>query len=157
MKIQPIDSPVHEEAIRLEPVKPVMKSRLKRLLERQFSGVLRNSAAEKIVAEELPRSGKDGFADFEPSSACLAKMVQSFMEENHEKHSAAVKCARNRYNSFEDSSDAETQAFGSFSDSSYSSSGETQEILKVFWINCSVIYFSPAQSVFLMLLFCVIW
>lgn len=132
MKIQPIDSPVPEEAIRLEPVKPMMKSLLKRLLERQFSGVLRNSAAEKIVAGEPPHSGKDGFADFEPSSACLAKMVQSFMEENLEKHSAAVKGARNRYNIFEDSSDAETHAVGSFGDSNYSSSGEMLEILKVF-------------------------
>jgi len=132
MKIQPIDSPVHDEALRLEPVKAVIKSRLKRLLERQFSGVLRNSAAEKIVAGELPRSGKDGSADFDPSSACLAKMVQSFMEENPEKHSAAGKCAHNRYNSFEDSSDAETSAFGSFGNSNYSSSGEMHEILKVF-------------------------
>ncbi|XP_047166769.1 uncharacterized protein LOC124835813 [Vigna umbellata] len=139
MKIQPIDSPGHEEALRVEPVKPMMKSRLKRLLERQFSGVLRNSAAEKIVAEELPRSGKDGFADLEPSSVCLAKMVQSFMEGNHEKHSGAVKGARSRYNSFEDSSDAETLVFSSFSDSSFSSSAETQEILKGL-VACTSVY-----------------
>ncbi|CAJ1903014.1 unnamed protein product [Sphenostylis stenocarpa] len=126
MKIQPIDSPVPAEAIRLEPVKTVVKSRLKRLFERQFSGVLRNST----VGQEPPHPGKDGPADIEPSSACLAKMVQSFMEENQEKHSASVKFARNRYTSFEDSSDAETQAFGSFGDSNYSSSGETLEILK---------------------------
>ncbi|KAL9331816.1 hypothetical protein ACSQ67_001426 [Phaseolus vulgaris] len=139
MKIQPIDSPVHDEALRLEPVKAVIKSRLKRLLERQFSGVLRNSAAEKIVAGELPRSGKDGSADFDPSSACLAKMVQSFMEENPEKHSAAGKCAHNRYNSFEDSSDAETSAFGSFGNSNYSSSGEMHEILKGM-VACASVY-----------------
>ncbi|KAG4913194.1 hypothetical protein AAZX31_19G146600 [Glycine max] len=131
MKIQPIDSPVPEEATRLEPVKPAVRSRLKRLFERQFSGVLRNSsAAEKIAypAEEPPHSAKDGSADFEPSSVCLAKMVQNFMEENHEKHSVSVKCARSRYNSFDDASDAETHSL--FGESNYSFSGETQEILK---------------------------
>ncbi|TKY62405.1 hypothetical protein E2542_SST12261 [Spatholobus suberectus] len=129
MKIQPIDSHVPEERTRLEPVKPVVKSRLKRLFERQFSGVLRNSAAEKIGGEE-PHSGKDVSADFEPTSVCLAKMVQNFLEENPEKHSVSMKCARNRFNSFEDSSDAETHALGGFGESSYSSSGEAQEILK---------------------------
>lgn len=122
MKIQPIDSHVPEEVIRVEPVKPVVKSRLKRLFERQFSGVLRNSSAEKIAGEE-PHSG---VADFEPSSVCLAKMVQNFIEENHEKHSVYVKCARNRYNSFDDSYDGETH-----SESNYSSSAEAHEILKV--------------------------
>lgn len=120
MKIQPIDSHVPSEGTRLEPAKPVMKSRLKRLFERQFPGVLRNSAAEKIGCDE-PRLGKDGSnngsVDFEPSSVCLAKMVQSFMEGN-------------RCNCFDDISDAESHALGGIGESAYSSSGEAHEILK---------------------------
>ncbi|KAL2321000.1 hypothetical protein Fmac_029969 [Flemingia macrophylla] len=137
MKIQPIDSFEPGEGIRLDPVKSVvMKSRLKRLFERQFSGVLRSpAAAEKIAAEE-PHSGKDGSVDFEPNSACLAKMVQNFLEENHEKHSVSVKCARSRYNSFDDSSDAETHALG---ESNYSSSGEAHEVLKGL-VACASVY-----------------
>lgn len=124
MKIQPIDSHVPEEGIRIEPVKPVVKSRLKRLFERQFSSVRRTSSVEKIAGEE-PHSGA---VDLEPSSVCLAKMVQNFIEENHEKHSVSMKFARNRYNSFDDGSDTET--FGGFGESNYSSSAEAQEILK---------------------------
>ena len=45
MKIQPIDSQVPAERI-----KPVVKSRLKRLFERQFSGVLKNPPVEKTAA-----------------------------------------------------------------------------------------------------------
>ncbi|KAJ1433134.1 hypothetical protein SESBI_06356 [Sesbania bispinosa] len=107
MKIQPIDSHVSEaEETRLEPVKPVVKSRLKRLFERQFSGVLRISTAEKISGED-PHHGS---VDVEPSSVCLAKMVQSFMEENHEKHSGSVMSARNRYNCFNGNSDDSFEA-----------------------------------------------
>ncbi|XP_061369102.1 uncharacterized protein LOC133311977 [Gastrolobium bilobum] len=139
MKIQPIDSHVAAEGTRHEPVKPVLKSRLnlKRLFERQFSGVLRNSAADKIAGEEQ-HFGKDGSnkgsIDLEPSSVCLAKMVQNFMEENHEKHSVSVRSGRNRCNFFngncDDSSDAESHALGGFGESTYSSSGEASEILK---------------------------
>ncbi|KAK7336802.1 hypothetical protein VNO77_17350 [Canavalia gladiata] len=127
MKIQPIDSQVPEEGTRIEPAKPVVKSRLKRLFERPFSGVLRNSAAEKITGED---GSTHGSVDLEPSSACLAKMVQNFMEENQDKQSVSVKCARNRFICFDDSSDAETHALGGFGESNYSSSGEAYEILK---------------------------
>ncbi|KAK9684856.1 hypothetical protein RND81_10G237300 [Saponaria officinalis] len=96
MKIQPIN------AVEVEPnssaaavvVKPVVKSRLKRLF--------RISAAEK---EETPPSTEM----FEPSSVCLAKMVQNFIEENNDKHHS-----RNRCNCFNangsDGSDGETDA-----------------------------------------------
>lgn len=134
MKIQPIDSQIPEEGTRLELVKPAVKSRLKRLLERNFSGVLRNSAAEKIPGgDEEQHSCKEGLNcsnDFEPSSVCLAKMVQNFIEENHEKHSASVRCGRNRCNCFnrncDDGSDGESDGYG---DSNYPP-GEACEILK---------------------------
>ncbi|OMP08812.1 hypothetical protein COLO4_06094 [Corchorus olitorius] len=139
MKIQPIDfNPLEEVAPpRLETVKPVVKSRFKRLFERQFPSVLRNSAAEKVgavaAADELPFN-KECAAEFEPSSVCLAKMVQNFIEENNEKQqSGAVRCNRNRCNCFNrnstDSSEDEMDGF-SFGDSNLSSSAEATEMLK---------------------------
>ncbi|QHO52585.1 hypothetical protein HN51_021500 [Arachis hypogaea] len=151
MKIQPVNSPVPVEGdTSIDFVaKPIVKSRFKRLFERNFAGVLRNSAAEKIGGgrcggggggEEVQSSGKDGFNgsnDFEPSSACLAKMVQSFIEGNNlEKHSSASgRCGRNRSNCFnricDDSSDDE-------SDDSNCSPGEVSEILKGLSTSASV-------------------
>ncbi|XWS36357.1 hypothetical protein CRYUN_Cryun20dG0078300 [Craigia yunnanensis] len=138
MKIQPIDFNTLEEVAphRLETLKPVVKSRFKRLFERQFPSVLKNSAAEKvgaIAADELPFS-KECTAEFEPSSVCLAKMVQNFIEENNEKQqSGAVRCSRNRCNCFNrnctDSSEDEMDGFG-FGESNLTSFGEASEILK---------------------------
>lgn len=125
MKIQPIDSQTYRESIRNDAaaaaVKPVLKSRLKRLFDRQFPSVLRiSSATEKPVAPVgAQHGGKDG--EFEPSSVCLAKMVQNFIEETTpEKQS--VKCGRNRCNCFNgnnnDSSDDELDlSTGFFNDS----------------------------------------
>lgn len=135
MKIQPIDA---AEGNRLELViKPVVKSRLKRLLERPFSGVLRNSAAEKTGGGQEPlqiqcKEGINGSTDFEPSSACLAKMVQSYIEENHEKSSAPVRCGgRNCFNRiYDDSSDDESVLNGGSGEWNYPS-GDASEILKV--------------------------
>lgn len=98
MKIQPIDA---KEMLRSEPAKPVAKSRLKRLFERQFQfpAVRRISSVEKLAAAA---------GDPEPSSVCLDKMVQSFMEDSSEKPS---RCGRNRCNCFhgnDDSSDEDT-------------------------------------------------
>ncbi|KAG4911036.1 hypothetical protein JHK87_057152 [Glycine soja] len=135
MKIQPIDVDSQKLAVvRNDPVKPVLKSRLKRLFvfDRQFSNVLKTSSfsSEKPAAGEAPQSNtKDGAAEFEPSSVCLDKMVQSFMEESNEKPApATAKCGRNRCNCFNgnsnDSSDEELDIFGdsissgSFSDAS---------------------------------------
>ncbi|RDX68687.1 hypothetical protein CR513_52288, partial [Mucuna pruriens] len=127
MKIQPIDSQVLSDGTRLELSKPVVKSRLKRLLERQFSGVLRNSAPEKIAGVEEPHNGS---SDFEPSSACLAKMVQSFIEESHEKHSVSHRNRCNCFNrNYDGSSDDESHSLGGSGDSNYSS-GEACEALK---------------------------
>ncbi|KAL6217461.1 hypothetical protein ACLB2K_010678 [Fragaria x ananassa] len=128
MKIQPIGShaPLPEVANRFEPLKPAAKSRFKRLFERQFTSVLRTATS----AEKEKVGGGDGA--FEPSSVCLANMVQNFMEESNEKQSA--RCSRNRCNCFngnttDDSSDDEWEPFG-FGDSNLASSGEACELLK---------------------------
>ncbi|OVA05363.1 Protein of unknown function DUF506 [Macleaya cordata] len=97
MKIQPIDSWSQEGPLRKDPVKPVVKSRFKRLFELQLPCVLRISSTEKPGVEEH-QYNKDGSGDLEPSSVCLAKMVQNFIEETNEKQSVASKCCRNRCN-----------------------------------------------------------
>ncbi|GKV20142.1 hypothetical protein SLEP1_g30303 [Rubroshorea leprosula] len=135
LKIQPIDCQTIEEPNPLESVKPVAKSRLKRLFERPFHGVLKNSAAEKVGVVEEPHFSKDASVEFEPSSVCLAKMVQNFIEENNEKQqTGAARCSRNRCNCFNrncsDSSEDELDLFGGFGDSNLPSSGEAVEILK---------------------------
>ncbi|XP_050260243.1 uncharacterized protein LOC126705340 [Quercus robur] len=116
MKIQPIDFNTPEETMRIDLVKPMAKSRLKRFFSFQFPSVLRNStAAPKKVMDEEPHFQKDGFngsvmvvpvlaAEFEPSSVCLDSMVQNFIEENNknEKQSelCAVRCGHNCCNCF---------------------------------------------------------
>ena len=111
MKIQPIDAGAGDDrpelvALPLVPpataAKPVVKSRLKRLF--------RISIAEKD--EPPPPHSGDAF---EPSSVCLAKMVQNFIEESNERQqSPAARCSRNRCNCFNgtgsDGSDAESDA-----------------------------------------------
>ncbi|KAL6982491.1 hypothetical protein U1Q18_042770 [Sarracenia purpurea var. burkii] len=134
MKIQPIDLNFLEESAHNESVKPVAKSRLKRLFERQFPSVLRNSAAEKNVAGvEEAHCNKDGSSEFDPSSVCLAKMVQNFIEDN-DKQSATVRCGRNRCNCLNrncnDSSEDELDSFDSFSDPNLTSAGDAYEVLK---------------------------
>lgn len=132
MRIQPIDS------IRSDVVKPpVFKSRLKRLFDRPFNGVLRISSAEKpATGGEKDGGGAAAVAEFEPSSVCLDKMVQNFIEDNNEKHSSAAvaKCARNRCNCFNgnsnDSSDDELDFF-SDSVSANSSFSDPSDTLKV--------------------------
>lgn len=141
MKIQPIDIDVQtvREQVRTDSAKPLFKSRLRRLFDRPFPSVLRISAVEKpIVGEAAQFSSKDGGGtEFEPSSVCLDKMVQNFIEESNEKQPAAVKYGRNRCNCFNgnsnDSSDDEFDVFGGFGDSitSGSSGGDACDILKV--------------------------
>lgn len=115
MKIQPTetDFPASRDS-----AKPVLKSRLKRLLDRPFTNVLRSSSSDKplIEAQQHGREReRDGGAvsEFEPSSVVLAKMVQSYMEESNERQ---AKNGRNRCNCFngnnDDSSDDEFDLFG---------------------------------------------
>lgn len=127
MKIQPIDFAHSDEgSAQNEPIKPVVKSRLKRLIERQFHSVLRiTTTVEKTGAEESHYQHKDSSTDFEPSSVCLSKMVQNFIEGGNEKQFGTVRCGRKRCNCFN----------GSCSDSSeeeyeISSSSEAWESFK---------------------------
>ncbi|KAL9317970.1 hypothetical protein ACSQ67_014487 [Phaseolus vulgaris] len=140
MKIQPIhvddlDDPQKLPVVRNDPVKPVLKSRFKRLFvfDRQFSNVLKiSSSSDKPTSGEPPQSnGRDTAAEFEPSSVCLDKMVQSFIEESNEKP-ATAKCGRNRCNCFNgnnnDSSDEELDIFGESISSG--SVGDASDLLK---------------------------
>lgn len=141
MKVQPIDSyalPDHEPT-QFEPVKPMVKSRLKRLFERQFTNVLRISVTEKAAAgvDEL-HSNKEGLnssGEFEPSSLCLSTMVRSFMEDTNEKQLSSVKYGKIRCNCFNgnsnDTFEDELDLFGGYGDSNFGTSGDACEILKV--------------------------
>ncbi|CAL5208154.1 unnamed protein product [Lathyrus oleraceus] len=121
MKIQPIDIDSEKlnqmrAVVRNDAVKPVLKSRLKKLFvfDRQFTNVSKTSS--KPIAGEVPPSGDRFSEHFEPSSVCLAKMVQSFIEESNDKHAPVSKFARNSCNCFNgnsnDSSDEELDFFG---------------------------------------------
>lgn len=120
-KILPFDSQqtIREVPIRSDAVKPVLKSRLMRLFDRQF----RVSSTEKPIAGTEAQFSKlevgNGADLFEPSSVCLTKMVQNFIEESSEKQ-LAQKCGRNRCNCFNgignDSSDDEFDVSIGFGD-----------------------------------------
>ncbi|OAY80926.1 hypothetical protein ACMD2_01034 [Ananas comosus] len=128
MKIQPIDP---NGAIRAaDHAKPAPKSRLKRLFERQFPGVLRNSSAERLPgAGDGRERDRDGF-DHEPSSVCLDKMVRSFMEDT-EKPS---RCGRSRCNCFhgtcDDSSDDDLDLAAADPPSSAAAPVSSAEVIK---------------------------
>ncbi|CAN6999538.1 hypothetical protein IGI04_019696 [Brassica rapa subsp. trilocularis] len=113
MKIQPID--IDSPAVRETAARPVLKSRLKRLFDRPFTNVLRNATSEKpLHGGEVQCGGGAAVTEFEPSSVCLAKMVQNFIEETNEKQ---AKCGRNRCNCFngnndDSSSDDDFDLFG---------------------------------------------
>ncbi|XP_049348705.1 uncharacterized protein LOC125813256 [Solanum verrucosum] len=131
MKIQPVDFTTVEESSRYDSFKPVPKSRFKRLFERQFSGLLRSSAPEKLVTgEDLIGNKKDASEEFEPSSVCLAKMVQTFIEEGEDKH----RCNRNRCNCFNcngtESSEEENDSVNCFGESNQNCCTDACEILK---------------------------
>nr|XP_043628049.1 uncharacterized protein LOC122599585 [Erigeron canadensis] len=87
MKVQPISFLETSENFETTPAltwtKPVLKSRLKRLFDRK-----NHNNSEKLV---------DG-SELEPSSVCLAKMVENFMEDTTPLEKP--KCSRNRCNCF---------------------------------------------------------
>ncbi|KAI3819368.1 hypothetical protein L1987_13197 [Smallanthus sonchifolius] len=94
MKIQPIDCNTPEC---FESVKSVPKSRLRRFFD--FSSFFRGTAiADRSVAGET-QCGKDSVDEFEPSSVCLDKMVQNFIEDSNEKQSFSVDGSEDEYDS----------------------------------------------------------
>ncbi|CAA7052080.1 unnamed protein product [Microthlaspi erraticum] len=127
VKIQPIDSGVPENHLPFpETMKQMPKSRLKRLFERQFS--IKNTSEKFTAGEfEAPLSrGNSG--DFEPSSVCLAKMVQNFIEDNN--NGEKQRCGRRRCNCFTGSGTESSDDESEWSDGLKCYSGEACEILK---------------------------
>ncbi|KAH7672165.1 hypothetical protein IHE45_09G036100 [Dioscorea alata] len=96
MKIQPIDSKT--AARTTDSAKPAKKSRLKWLFEHQFPSVLKIAPAKKLVGE-MREDRDDG--EPEPSSLCLSKMVQNFMEETTT-NEKSTRCGLRRCNCFND-------------------------------------------------------
>ncbi|CAM8988387.1 unnamed protein product [Rhodiola kirilowii] len=94
MKIQPLECGDH---IRVDPNKAVLKSRLKRLFDRKFQRAL------KITTDNGAGAAA---AELEPSSVCLAKMVQNFIEETSD---ASTKERRNRCNCFTSNNDSDDE------------------------------------------------
>ncbi|XP_010521127.1 PREDICTED: uncharacterized protein LOC104800024 isoform X2 [Tarenaya hassleriana] len=136
VKVQPIASDISEELTLPEPMRQMPKSRIKRLFDRQFTGVLKNSAATEPPppppqppppAQPLSRGNS---SEFEPSSVCLAKMVQNFIEDNNNNNSEKQRYGRNHCSCFSgsgtDSSDDEWEPVGG----GFNSSGEACETLK---------------------------
>ncbi|GAB4830454.1 hypothetical protein Ancab_020167 [Ancistrocladus abbreviatus] len=114
MKIQPIDASILRDAVggtRSEvTVKPVMKSRLKRLFRISAADKSLTAFAEEPPPLPTPHLSKAGSVEFEPSSVCLSKMVRNFIEDNNEKQAGG----RNRCNCFngngiDSSSDGESE------------------------------------------------
>lgn len=137
MKIQPVDftSPEGSSAPRYEPVKPVIKSRFKRLFERQFSSVLKISAPEKatgtVAGGGESHFGKEICDDFEPSSVCLGKMVENFIYESgdNKQRCGRQRCKCLRGNST-DSSDDEADSFNCFGESNHTSCPDACDSVK---------------------------
>ncbi|KAJ0453854.1 hypothetical protein HanIR_Chr15g0733761 [Helianthus annuus] len=127
MKIQPVDCSSPEC---FESVKTVQKSRLRRLFD--FSSFLRSSAVADRSGAGETQCGKDVVDEFEPSSVCLDKMVQNFIEESTEKEKQSVclnkcgRCNHRRCNSgtgecSSDGSEDELDSFNCFGNSISSS------------------------------------
>lgn len=134
MKIQPIDFQKLEEPAQFEPVKPAQKSRFKRLFER-----VKNSAAEKAGAVEEPHLSKEDDApEFEPSSVCLARMVQNYIEDDNERHPPVARCGRNCFNRNKSGDSSEDDWDSAFNDPVLPPSNETVEILKTL-VPCSTV------------------
>lgn len=107
MKIQPINDEftANRDLTRVESNKPVLKSRLKRLLDRPFTNVLKSSVSDKSIIAVTGEAQYGGGTEFEPSSVVLAKMVQSYMEENN--NEKQTKFGRNhRCNCFNGNNDS---------------------------------------------------
>lgn len=138
MKIQPIDFTSSEESSN-ELVKPVIKSRLKRLFERQFSSVLKISAPEKTTGTGTGAGGSESHSekeicdDVEPSSVCLNKMVENFIYESSDgkQRCGRQRCRCLRGNGSDGSSDDEADSFNCFGESNHTTCPDACDSLKV--------------------------
>ncbi|CAN4097603.1 unnamed protein product [Withania somnifera] len=131
MKIQPIDSSTYRESIKNDAVKPLLKSRPKRFFDRPFTSVLRTSSA--VEKPGAAGGGNDGAAaESKPSSVCLDKLVQNFMEESNDKPSAARfgrKCNCFNANNSDSSDDEFDFSSESVTNSSFGDSSDTLKSL----------------------------
>ncbi|CAN8287240.1 unnamed protein product [Cochlearia groenlandica] len=134
MRIQPIDSDLKEEVTFPETMKQMPKSRLKRLFERQFT--IKN-ASEKFAFgdSDAPPLSRGNSGDFEPSSVCLGKMVQNFIEDNNNNNNnnngeKQQRCGRNRCSCFSGSGTESSDDESEYTDGRKRSSSETCDILK---------------------------
>ncbi|XP_078436797.1 uncharacterized protein LOC144707528 isoform X2 [Wolffia australiana] len=112
LKIQPIDVPI---PIEVSKSAPAYKFRLKRFFERQ----LRHTSADKEKEPPL---------EFEPSSQCLAGMVQNFME-SYERPQPPPPRRCNCFNGSSDDLSDDELDFGDVTVSS-SSHGDSLDLLK---------------------------
>ncbi|KAL8148863.1 uncharacterized protein LOC141708500 [Apium graveolens] len=85
-KIKPVDfcSPIGPAFLRA----PVLKSRLKKLLERPFANVLRRSGPDRAAV-------MDDSDELDPSSVCFGNMIRSYIEEgydNQQKKCSRIQC-----------------------------------------------------------------
>ncbi|KAL9257159.1 hypothetical protein AKJ16_DCAP01658 [Drosera capensis] len=134
MKIQSIDGatmPAEEVALPAsETVKPVMKSRLRRLF--RISGPEKVADDAATVAPVPVQLRKEGSGELELSSVCLDRMVQNFIEEGvNEKNQAVVKCGRSRCNCF-NASDGSSDDEGEYS----IPSSDVSDLLKIGLMGC---------------------
>ncbi|CAD5164807.1 uncharacterized protein LOC135584582 [Musa acuminata AAA Group] len=140
MKIQPVHASGAMAFLpRSDPVKPVAKSRLKRLIERQFPSVLRSSSAEKTAGfgERREKEREDG-GDIEPSSVCLDRMVIGFIEGGYHEKQPRGRC--NCFNAnFDDSSDDDFDARDSDAPGCAAAPSDVAEAIKSLVLCASVV------------------
>ncbi|CAA7399183.1 unnamed protein product [Spirodela intermedia] len=134
LKIQPIDAKGAAFPSEVSKSAPAPKFRLKKLFERQFTAALRYSSIEKVPAGYGDGKEREPSSELEPSSLCLARMVQSFMESGpNERPAPPPRCGRRRCNCFngncDDLSDDDLD-FGDIFPSAASSHGDAVELLK---------------------------
>lgn len=135
LKIQPIDAKGAAFPAEVSKSAPATKFRLKKLFERQFPAALRYSSVEKPAAGYGDGKEREPSSELEPSSLCLARMVQSFMESGpNERPAPPPRCGRRRCNCFngncDDLSDDDLD-FGDIFPCTASSHGDAVELLKV--------------------------
>ena len=132
LKIRPIDANGAAIASEVSKSAHASKFRLRKLFERQFS--TRCSSAEKSYGEVKE---KDPASDFEPSSLCLAGMVQNFMESGPNERPPSRCAGRLCFNANSDDLSDDDFDFADFFPASNSSSSAVDpiDLLKVISID----------------------